>query len=109
MVSGIFLGICPSTGQYMLHCFKRSIIKMARTIRALPHQAKSNAENIEAVRVPPFDLHKSAEPGVILQERPARTSAYMDTPKAFLGVIISAGMALARQPKVILMRVAPEL
>ena len=69
---GICLGICPSTGQYILHCVERDTIKMARTIRALPDQVKCNAEMIEAVRVSPFDCHKSAEPGVILQDRPAR-------------------------------------
>ena len=72
MVSGHISGICPSTGQYIVHCVERNIIKMARTIKCLPDQAKWNAESIEAVRVSPFDLHMSAEPGVILQERPAR-------------------------------------
>ena len=65
---GIFLGICPSTGQCILHCFERNTIKIARTIRAVPDQVKWNAENIEAVRVSPFDCHKSAEPGVIVQD-----------------------------------------
>ena len=49
-------------------------VKMARTIKCLPDQAKCNAENIEAVRVSPFDLHKVAEPVVVLQERPAKES-----------------------------------
>ena len=45
---------------------------MTRTVKGLPDQAKWNAENIEAVRVSPYDLHKSAGPGVLLQKRPAR-------------------------------------
>ena len=78
----------------------------------------------------PFDFQMSAEPGVILQERPARegetdqpkkrpigrtitskvrTPEYMDTPKVVPGGIMSADMALAGQPKVIPMHVAPEL
>ena len=69
---GIALGICPSTGQYLLHCVERNKIKMARTIRALTHQVKWNAENIEAVRVSPLDCLKSAGHGVTLQDRPVR-------------------------------------
>ena len=45
---------------------------MARTIKCLPDQAKWNAANIEAVRISPFDLANVTEPGVVLQERPAR-------------------------------------
>ena len=69
---GIFLEICPSTGQYILHCVERNMIKITRTIKCLPDQAKWNAENIEVVRVSPYDLHRSAEPGVMFQGRPAR-------------------------------------
>ena len=69
---GICLGICPSTGQYIVHCVERNTIKMAKTIRALPDQVKWNAENIEAVRVSQFDCHNSAEHGVTLQDRPVR-------------------------------------
>jgi len=69
---GIFLGICPSTGQYILHCAEKNVIKMARTIKCLPDQAKWNAANIESVRTSPFDLAKVTEPGVVLQERPAK-------------------------------------
>ena len=69
---GMFLGICLSAGQYILHCVERNTIKMARTIRALPDQVKWNAESIEAVRVSPFYCHKSAGHGVTHHDRPAR-------------------------------------
>ena len=45
---------------------------MARTIKCLLDQAKWNAANIEAVRISPFDLANVADPGVVLQERPAK-------------------------------------
>ena len=45
---------------------------MARTIRANPDPAKWDADHIDSVRVSPFELHRSAEPGVVLQDRPAR-------------------------------------
>ena len=53
---------------------------MARTIKCLPDQAKWNAANIEAVRVSPFDFANVAEPGVVLQERPAKEGD-VDQPK----------------------------
>ena len=60
------------TGEYILHCVERDIIKITGTIKCLPDQPNWNAENIEAARVSPFDLHRSDETGVILQGRPAR-------------------------------------
>ena len=69
---GIFLGICPSTGQYILHCVERKMIKLARTIKCLPDESKRCSADIEAVRTLPYDNHKSIEPGVVLQDRPAR-------------------------------------
>ena len=69
---GIFLGICPTTGQYIVHCVERKAIRMARTIRCVPDESKWNAANIESVRVSPFDIHSVGEPGVVFQDRPAQ-------------------------------------
>ena len=63
-----------------MHCVERNVIKMARTIKSFPDQAKWNAANIEAVRFFPFDLANVAEPGVVLQERPAKEGD-VDQPK----------------------------
>ena len=120
------MGICPSTGQYILHCVKRNTIKIARTIRALPDQVKWNSENIEALRVSPFYCHKSAGHGVTLQDRPVTdgdTDQLRKRPngrkiytkgegppsiwihRQFPGVIMSADM-VPGPPRVIPMRVA---
>ena len=69
---GIFLGICPTTGQYILHCVERKAIKFARTIKCLPDESKWCSDDIEAVRTSPYDNHKSTDPGVVLQDRPDR-------------------------------------
>ena len=69
---GTFLGICPTTGQYIVHCVERKVIRMARTIRCVPDESKWNAANIESVRVSPFDVHSVGEPGVVFQERPVQ-------------------------------------
>ena len=69
---GIILGICPSTGQYILHCVERKMIKFARTIKCLPDESKWSSTDIEDVRSSPYDNHKSTDPGVVLQDRPAR-------------------------------------
>ena len=53
---------------------------MTRTINCLPDRAKWNAANIEAVRVPLFDLANVTEPGVVLQERLAKEGD-VDRPK----------------------------
>ena len=65
-------GYAPAQGQYILHCVGRSMIKMARTIKCLRDRTKWHAENIEAVRVSPYDMHSVAVPGVVLQERPVK-------------------------------------
>ena len=72
--------MAPRTGQYILHCVERNVIKMARTIKCLPDHAKWNPADIEAVRASPFDLANVTEPGVVLQERPAKEGD-VDQPK----------------------------
>ena len=41
--NGIFLGICPLTGQYILHDAEKRSICMARTVKLVPDQSKWNA------------------------------------------------------------------
>ena len=69
---GIVFGTCPSTGQYILHCVERKMIRFARTIKCLPDESKWCSADIEDVRTSPYDNHKPTDPGVVLQFRPAR-------------------------------------
>ena len=67
---GIFLGMCPSTGQYIVHDVARKVIKMARTIKRHPDETKWNAGDVEAVAVSPYDNHVANEQGVAFADRP---------------------------------------
>ena len=51
---------------------ERKMIKLARTIKCLLDESKWCSADMEAVRTSPYDNHKSIEPGVVLQDRPAR-------------------------------------
>ena len=71
---GIFLGILGicSTQASTSSIVERKTIKFARTIKCLPDESKWCSADIEAVRNSPYDNHKSVDPGVVLQDRPAR-------------------------------------
>ena len=69
---GIFLGICPVTGQYILHSTAKRKVQMARTIKALPDRDKWSASDIEAVLASPYDLHNAKDQGVTFQDRPVQ-------------------------------------
>ena len=82
---GIFLGMCPSTGQYIVHDVARKVIKMARTIKRHPDETKWNAGDVEAVAVSPYNQHVADEQGVALADRPEQPGD-ADQPKAKAGV-----------------------
>ena len=68
---GVFLGLCPLTGQYVVHDVERKVVRMARTIKMVPDNMKWRPDDIEAVRVTPYDMHVTASgPGVVFQDRP---------------------------------------
>ena len=68
---GIFLGIDQLTGQYVVFDPDLSAVRMSRTVKLLPDEVKWNANNIESVKVTPYDEFVAQDPGVIFQDRPA--------------------------------------
>ena len=54
--------------------------RMARTVKAIPDEAKLYAANVEAVRVLPYDEHTAREQEVIFQDRPEQPGD-ADVPK----------------------------
>jgi len=69
---GLFLGICPLTGQYVLFDIDKKKIRMARTVKPMPDEAKWDAANVEAVRMSPYDEHTARAQDVIFQDRPVQ-------------------------------------
>ena len=69
---GLFLGICPQTGQYVLHDVDTKLIRKARTINTLPDAVKWNSENVESIRITPYDAHANHDPEVVFGDRPAK-------------------------------------
>ena len=66
---GIFLGIDQLTGQYVVFDPDLSAVRMSRTVKLLPDEVKWNANNIESVKVTPYDEFVAQDPGVIFQDR----------------------------------------
>ena len=67
---GIFLGMCASTGQYVL-LDEAKRIKHARTIKVMPDQMKWDSALIESIRSTPYDEHEGQDPEVVFQAKPA--------------------------------------
>ena len=59
---GIVLGICPSTGQYIIHDSDKHVIRFARTIMCLSDELKWDMTGIESISVTPFDQHAAHDP-----------------------------------------------
>ena len=77
---GIFLGLCPLTGQYILHDVEKAKVKYARTIMPLPDEHKWNMTNIESIRATPYDEHAGIPGEVVFQDRPEQPGD-QDVPK----------------------------
>ena len=67
---GIFLGMCGTTGQYVLYDVDKKAVKHARTVKPLPEEHKWNVDIVESMRLTPFDQHIAKAPEVTFQERP---------------------------------------
>ena len=59
---GIFLGKFVVTGQFKL-CDDETVVH-ARTVKRLPDSNKWSMEEVQAVRVTPWQVHKPSEPKV---------------------------------------------
>ena len=64
------MGVCPSTGQYIIHDTEKHALRFARTMMRLPEDLKWDMTSIELISVTPFDQHAAHDPEVAFQERP---------------------------------------
>ena len=51
---GVVLGVCPSTGQCIIHDAEKPVIRFARTMMCLPDELKLDMTSIEWISVIPF-------------------------------------------------------
>ena len=67
---GVWLGLELKTGQYILWDPKLEGIRHSRTLMRLPDADKFDRDKTSSVALPPWSLHRDAEPHVRFPERP---------------------------------------